>query len=599
MTVSIKTVIAAKIARAILASFESMFAEFLNITLAAQSRFERAAWLEVQESMRSRLKIYEAKVSLASQAIHIIAYKELEQADIWHLAKNDFAKMVEKLDNAQIAQTFFNSVFGHIWGHKKIRDVQLFILNHQFAPKNINRNEILCKLDSHTGLIDAIRLLISHFKFHLNFEDLERDIKLIHQVLNKFDGDMLSIENCHIEFSRSLFFRNKAAYIIGQIIDDDDGRNVPFAIPILNNKDFESDGELYLDAFIIGEDQLSTLFGFARAYFMVDTDQPARYVDYLCELLPKKEKFELFNAIGFIKHAKTEFYRFKVDSTRKMPASENYISAPGIKGMVMTVFTTQNSDYVYKVIKDTFKPPKNTTKQEVMDKYEFVKNADRVGRLVDTHEFRYLAFDLSRFSKDLLCELHQDVSNTIIISGNALIFKHIYVERKMTPLNLYVKTATDLELSEVMFDYGNAIKQLAQANIFPGDMLMKNFGVTRWGKVVFYDYDEICPLTECEFKKIPTPDNYYDELSDEPWFDIAQNDVYPEQFPVFFAGNPQARQYFNLTHKDIYTVNFWQSVQQAINKGYIADVFPYKTKWRLTRSSLNNGTKLDEPAGGL
>lgn len=569
-------VIAIKIARAIVGGFESMFADFLNITLAAQSRFERAAWHEVQQAMKLRLKVYESKADETAKAIKQIAFNEYVDNFVWKSAKKHFALLIINYENALIAQTFFNSVFGNIKGDQNKREVHLFILQPQFQPLKRATNDILCQLDSCTGVVNAFEQLLDYFKFRTPFENIVRDIGYINTVLKKFDGDLLSIENCHVEFGKSLFFRNKACYIIGRLIDDDDKRSVPFALPILN----DDQAGLYIDAFIIGEGQLSMLFGFARAYFMVDTDQPVRYVDYLCDLLPNKQRFELFNAIGFIKHAKTEFFRYKVDSTMEMPINEKYISAPGIKGMVMLVFTTVNSKYVYKIIKDKFTPPKDITRNGVMEKYNFVKNADRIGRLVDTQEFRYLAFDLSRFSDDVLMELKAHASDSLIINGNALILKHVYVERKMIPLNLYIKNASDNQLEQVMMEYGQAIKQLAAANIFPGDMLMKNFGVTRWGRVVFYDYDEICPLIECDFKTIPEADNAYDELSNEPWFDIGPNDVFPEQFPVFLSSNLNAKRYFEKYHKDLYHINFWQKLQHNINQGYIENVFPYKEKWR-------------------
>ena len=218
-----------------------------------------------------------------------------------------------------------------------------------------------------------------------------------------------------------------------------------------------------------------------------------------------------------------------------------------------------------------------------MEKYDFVKQADRVGRLVDTHEFNYLAFNLQ-------CDSHQELLDemtkrsrliALLISGNALILRHVYVERKVKPLNLYIKEASEQALEEVIDDYGNTIKQLAAANIFPGDMLIKNFGVTRWGRVVFYDYDEICPLTDCRFRALPQPDNDIDALSDQPWFDIDDNDVFPEQFPVFFAGHSQAKQLFDQHHSDLYSADFWQKQQAAIRDGVLVDVYSYKDDWRL------------------
>ncbi|AMO57418.1 isocitrate dehydrogenase [Endozoicomonas montiporae] len=571
-----------KLARAILAGFESMFAEFLNITLGAQSRFERAAWQEVQDAMRQRLQIYENKVELVCDAVKVIAYQELDHSDVWQRAKNDYAQLVADHENALIAQTFFNSIYGTLLVQQKIRDVHRFILQEKFRPAPKSTDNILYRFTESEGVIDGIRQVLNVFPLRIPFENLERDLKAAHSVLEKINPVLLTKQSYVVEFGRSLFFRNKAAYIVGQLMDSMSGERLPFAIALLNRKNSQGNICLYLDAFIIGEEQLSKLFGFARSYFMVDTDQPVRYVDYLCSLLPNKERFELFNAIGFIKHAKTEFYRFKVDYTKRMPRTTQYVSAPGVKGMVMLVFTTPDSDYVYKVIRDRFRPPKTSNRQEVMDKYDFVKQADRVGRLVDTHEFNYLAFDRQRFSDELLEEMTSEVADSITLSGNALILKHVYVERKVQPLNLYIKDASESALKAVIDDYGRTIKQLAAANIFPGDMLIKNFGVTRWGRVVFYDYDEICPLTDCHFRALPKPENEIDALAEQPWFDIGEDDVFPEQFPIFFAGHSQAKQHFDRLHHDLYGVDFWEQTQKAIKSGILIDVYSYKEEWQLS-----------------
>jgi isocitrate dehydrogenase kinase/phosphatase len=253
----------------------------------------------------------------------------------------------------------------------------------------------------------------------------------------------------------------------------------------------------------------------------------------------------------------------------------------------MLVFTIDGLDYVYKVIKDKFSAPKTATKQQVKDKYNFVKQADRVGRLVDTHEFRYLAFDLSRFSDELLIEMKKHIGDSLVISGKALILKHVYVERKMTPLNLYINQCNSKSLQQVMLDYGKAIKELASANIFAGDMLMKNFGVTRWGRIVFYDYDEICPLTDCNFRDVPNTQNALEELSSHSYFDIDQNDIFPSQFKVFFSASNSAFNHFNHYHSDLFTAKYWQMIQQGIEQGQLPDVYPYKQSWRFNTMSVN------------
>ncbi|MBB1297170.1 MULTISPECIES: bifunctional isocitrate dehydrogenase kinase/phosphatase [unclassified Pseudoalteromonas] len=578
---TLQNVIASKLARSVFAGFEAMFSQFLNITLGAQSRFEQRQYHSVQSAMRERLQVYEREVKNVSEAVRVIAYAELTCPQTWQLAKNIYGDMVQNHENKPIAHTFFNSTFGAIWDDKKIRTVHLFVLKAKYRSEPRSYESLVSRVSLHNGFNNAVKTLITNQVFRVPFSHLELDVATLQSTLMqgakqqcKQVYELINLNDGYIEYANSLFFRNKACYLIGRCIAKN-GDNMPFAIAILN-----TDEGLKLDAVMMGADQLSLLFGFARTYFMVDTDKPARYVDYLSVLMPHKQRFELFNAIGFIKHAKTEFYRYKVDTTKNSPANFKYVTAPGTPGMVMLVFTIEGLDYVYKVIKDKFSAPKTATKAQVIDKYNFVKQADRVGRLVDTHEFRYLAFDLSRFSDELLEQMKSQIGSSIVISGKALILKHVYVERKMTPLNLYINQCDNKTLERVMHDYGKAIKELAGANIFPGDMLMKNFGVTRWGRVVFYDFDEICPLTDCNFREVPQTQNALEELSSNSYFDIAENDIFPSQFKVFFSANEVAFNYFNNEHSNLFLATFWQDCQQQVHNGYLPDVYPYKQSWR-------------------
>ena len=578
---TLQNVIASKLARSVFAGFEAMFSQFLNITLGAQSRFEQRQYHSVQSAMRERLQVYEREVKNVSEAVRVIAYAELTCPQTWQLAKNIYGDMVQNHENKPIAHTFFNSTFGAIWDDKKIRTVHLFVLKAKYRSEPRSYESLVSRVSLHNGFNNAVKTLITNQVFRVPFSHLERDVATLQSTLMqgakqqcKQVYELINLNDGYIEYANSLFFRNKACYLIGRCIAKN-GDNMPFAIAILN-----TDEGLKLDAVMMGADQLSLLFGFARTYFMVDTDKPARYVDYLSVLMPHKQRFELFNAIGFIKHAKTEFYRYKVDTTKNSPANFKYVKAPGTPGMVMLVFTIEGLDYVYKVIKDKFSAPKTATQAQVIDKYNFVKQADRVGRLVDTHEFRYLAFDLSRFSDELLEQMKNQIGSSMVISGKALILKHVYVERKMTPLNLYINRCDNKTLESVMHDYGKAIKELASANIFPGDMLMKNFGVTRWGRVVFYDFDEICPLTDCNFRDVPQTQNALEELSSNSYFDIAENDIFPSQFKVFFSANDIAFNYFNNEHSNLFLATFWQSCQQQVHNGYLPDVYPYKQSWR-------------------
>src|SRR5690606_27107453 len=273
--------------------------------------------------------------------------------------------------------------------------------------------------------------------FAIPFENLARDIEFIVAAAHKqlAGSELLAGGATRIDMLDSIFFRNKAAYLIGRICRDQRCR--PLVLPLLNN----GNGAIYVDTALFSVDDLSILFSFTRSYFMVDIPVPSQYVRFIKELMPNKEGFELYTALGFVKHAKSEFYRSAVAHTHA--SDDQYVPAPGTKGMVMHVFTLPSFEYVYKVIKDRFTPPKESTREQVKEKYNLVKRSERAGRMADMHEFRNLAFPLRRFSAEELDELQRDCASQVLIRGNALILKHVYVERRMIPLNLYIDTADD------------------------------------------------------------------------------------------------------------------------------------------------------------
>jgi len=414
----------------------------------------------------------------------------------------------------------------------------------------------------------------------LPYEDYDREVARVTQVM------IAAVEDANYDHRADLelhalehhFFRNKAAYIVGRIAGK--GLQIPFVLPMLHTED-GAQPSVYIDACLLGSDIISKLFSFTRTYFMVDASIPSQYVLFLQQLMPRKAVSEIYSCIGHHRHGKTYYFR---TASRHMRSTEDaFIPAPGIKGMVMAVFTLPSYEYVFKIIKDRFTPPKEVTHQEVRDKYQLVKRWDRAGRMADTQEFANLVFEASRFSDELMEELEATCASQVEINGRALIIKHCYVERRMQPLNLYLKDASDEEVDAVMLDYGNAIKELAAANIFPGDMLLKNFGVTRHGRVVFYDYDEIQPLTDINFRNIPPPRDEFEEMSGQPWYSVGSNDVFPEEFRLFFSGNARARKAFDQLHSDLYEASFWSNLQDKLRDGFVEDFFPYSGKLRFQR----------------
>jgi isocitrate dehydrogenase kinase/phosphatase len=362
---------------------------------------------------------------------------------------------------------------------------------------------------------------------------------------------------------------------------------------------------LCIDAALFGEDDLQVLFSFARAYFMVDMEVPSAYVQFLRSMMPRKPRNEIYSALGLQKQGKTLFYRDFLHHLRH--STDKFRIAPGIKGMVMLVFDLPSFPYVFKVIKDYYPPQKDTTRDQIKGKYLLVKQHDRVGRMADTLEYSEVAFPRNRFDDELIAEIEKFAPSQLEISDRdgdgqvEVIIKHIYIERRMIPLNIYLQEAFDVgfvdpvpgsasaralvQVERGVIEYGNAIKDLVAANIFPGDMLWKNFGVTRNGKVVFYDYDEIEYITDCNFRKVPQPRTEEEEMSGEIWYKVGPRDVFPETFGPFLLGNPTVRTMFMKHHADLLEASFWQAHKERISQGHVFDVFPYENERRFSHQA--------------
>ncbi|GAB2888164.1 bifunctional isocitrate dehydrogenase kinase/phosphatase [Microbulbifer echini] len=568
---------ARRIAKTILNGFDAYFADYQNITLGAKARFETAAWQAAHHANKERIDLYKIKVNQVLKLVHSVTSKDTGQLELWRDARATYAQLIANHSNYEIAETFFNSVFCSQFKHADIHDKNIFVKPSR-APedKPLRDYSIYISYSGRDGLECMIEDILKDFSFSAPWENMQRDIENICAALRA--EPLAHLENekqLRVDMLESVFYRNKAAYLVGRMIFN--GEVVPIILPCLNN----GRGGIFVDTLLHSNDSASIIFSFTRSYFMVDAPIPSRFVRFLSTIMPLKEKSELYNSIGFHKHGKTEFYRHILAHMKV--SNDQFVIAPGIKGMVMSVFTLPSYPVVFKVIKDRFDRPKTVTEKIVREKYKFVSRSDRVGRMADTQEYTNFIFYRNRFSEELLRELQEVAPSKLIINDKWVIIKHLYVERRMEPLNLYLQNASDAEIREAMEEYGNAIKQLAAANIFPGDMLLKNFGVTRHGRVVFYDYDELCALTECNFRKIPEAQTPEQELADKPWYTVDEADVFPEEFRLFFSGNPIARAAFERLHSDLYDYRYWRRLQDRIRAGHVESAFPYRRKWRFHR----------------
>lgn len=556
----------------ILGDYISYYHEFKRITKRAIIRFEHRDWHGTQADSRERLTLYQNSVGATVERLKDFLQERATDRNLWREMKQLYLDEILNFNTRNIAETYYNSVFRH--AHRGLSaDEELMFVHATGSYREFKSMVPIFHAFFVANPIETtIRQIFACYNFDATFEDLDRDISHIAEALRqKLDLERKTMRSARIEMLKSVFFRNKGAYLVGRLCLDE--RVHPFVLPLLH----EEKG-IYVDALLCEHNDVSSIFSYNRSYFLVDTDIASEMVDFLQTILPFKSLSELYNSIGFVKHGKTVLYR---DFLRHLARSEDkFIIAPGVKGMVMSVFTLPSYNMVFKVIKDNFPPPKNVTEQEVKSKYELVSLHDRVGRMADSHMFENFVIDAKRFSDDLIEELLREAPSKVKIQNGYLEIRHLYIEKKMIPLNLFLETATIEEAEQVIDDYGKAIKQLAAVNIFPGDLLLKNFGVTRLRTVVFYDYDEICFLTDCKFRKIPPPRSFEDEMSGEPWYSVGPNDIFPEEFTKFLIGRKDIKEIFFRLHGDLYQPEFWQQRQDKLRRGEIMDVFPYHRRLR-------------------
>jgi len=574
--------LAGQIARSVLAGFDKHYRLFREASRQAKRHFEAADWQAMRALSRERIEMYDRRVEEAVRGI----LDRFPQAEIdetlWPEIKLAYIPLLHEHRQPECAETFYNSVACAVLHRRYYRNEFIF-WRPAVATEHLEGDEPAYR--SYYPLKEGLRKTLGNIAASFGlvatpWENLHRDLRSVVRALRaRFPRPARARPSLQIQVLGSLFFRNKAAYVVGRIVNGSE--EVPFAVPILKNER----GELYLDALLLDTDQLVVLFSFARAYFFVDMEVPAATVSFLRQLMPKKPRAEMYMAVGLAKQGKTLFYRDLFYHLKH--SSDNFVVAPGIKGMVMLVFTLPSFPYVFKVIRDRFAPPKEMDRQTVKDKYLLVKYHDRVGRLADTLEYSLVALPLERFDAQVLAELKSEAASNIEFEQDKVVIKHVYIERRMQPLNLYLDEARmdgdSQRLRHALREYGFAIKELAGAGIFPGDMLLKNFGVTRHNRVVFYDYDEIAYMIDCNFRRIPPPRSLEDEMSGEPYYSVGPHDVFPEQFAHFLVSDPAAREIFLERHADLMDPAFWAGKQERLRAGLHEDVFPYPEEIRFSR----------------
>ena len=547
--------------------FADYNAEFRAVTQRARQRFEERDWRGSQRDAVERIELYSRYVDSGVELMRRRLGEDVLERAVWSSIKRRYAELIDPLPDNEFKKTYFCSITRKTFATVGVDPaVEFFALD--LDPLGSVTTHVETKDYVNRGSIDLlVEEVLADFRFRTPYRDFDLSVKRVADELKASldgGGGRRTVEK--LEVIKEVFYQMTRAYLVGRISGR--GWTLPFVVALRNH-----DSGVLVDAIMLEESTVSVLFSFTRSYFHVDLAHVGEAVKFLKALLPRKPVSELFTVLGRAKQGKTERYR---ELFRHLQHSDDqFVLAPGEKGLVMVCFTLPSFDVVFKLIRDRFPDQKNIQRQDVLEKYDLVFKHDRAGRLVDAQEFKLVKVPKARFAPDLLQELLTETSNTVHDEGDGLVIDHMYIERRMTPLNLYVRTATRDQAEKAVLDYGQAIRDLAVTNIFPGDLLLKNFGVTRHGRVIFYDYDELCLVTDCRFRDIPESRYDEDEMLAETWYYVGDNDVFPETFINFLGFEPHLKDVFLSAHREILTAEWWRGIQERLREGDLLEVLPY------------------------
>ena len=554
-------------AAAIVAAFARYNADYRAVTRRAPERFESRDWAGIQSDVVERLDLYAQSVAATVGHLRERLGERALDAGLWAGIKAAYAARIAELADPEFLKTYFSSITRRLFGTAGVDpDVEFFALD--LDPLRGIDSQVVTNRYVNRGSIELLfEELLSDFRFRTPWRDFEgsmrhvaTDVRLRLQQLEERRPLL------EVEVIRPVFYQMSRAYVVGRLHGE--GWMLPLAIAFRN-----SERGVLVDAVMLRESDVAILFSFTRSYFHVDLERVGEAVLFLRSILPQKPVSELFTVLGRAKQGKTE--RFREIFRHLGETRDRFVRAPGERGLVMACFTLENFDVIFKVIRDRFPAVKNIRREEVMAKYDLVFRHDRAGRLVDAQEFRRIRLPRDRFDPDMLEELTSECAQNVQLDGADVIVSHAYIERRMTPLNLYLRSATAEQAELAVIDYGQAIRDLAYTNIFAGDLLLKNFGVTRHSRVIFYDYDELCRVTECRFRDLPQAQSPEDEMRDEPWFHVADNDVFPETFLRFLAFDDRQRDAFLARHGELLEASWWRELQGRLSAGDVVEVLPY------------------------
>jgi len=574
---------ASGLARVVLSVFEHYYARPRHIPELAKAAFETRNWRETVRLSRHRLTIYAAYLDQLTPVLRSGLPEVATDESLWELAEREFLAAIFHRYEADFAFAFWHSL-------------RRVLLENEWRPiaydSGAAEGRFRCVAETVIGTLhgalpidaDLIRQVLDVPGLDAQWRDIEDDARRVAQIvaamlqrLEPHDG-----EPVRIEMANAGFYRNRGATLIGRIHlpprSDGSPRQMPLMIALLNGHD-----GIFVDAVLCESDEIQYAFSSTLANYHATNPYYHELAQFLAELMPKRPLGLHYSTIGFHHLGKVAVMKELLGDHAR---GETLDTAPGFRGTVAIGFSMPSSRYVLKIIRDRptegYKWGEFAGLNSVLDKYRLVHEMDRAGSMLDNIIYSNVKLDRAMFAPSLLDELLEAGVETVSLERGAVVFKHLIVQLKLTPLPLFLASASHDEARTAVINLGDCIKNNAAANIFNKDLDGRNYGVSGILKVYLFDYDAVEPLTEVKVRTNADREPGEEDIPD--WYFEDGTIFLPEEtISGLRIDDPRLRRMFLDAHPDITTVAYWEAMQQALREGKVPPVRSYPAARRLRR----------------
>ena len=562
-------------ARWILAEFDAYYVESRSIPNLAKSAFEqRDPAMSLDLSLR-RLSVYSVSAHALARRLRAALPEVAEDETFWTRLEARYLALIEGRYESDLAFAYIHSarrmVYEGMW-----KPVEYMFLHHREpASERSAAVRIDFPIAPGADLAVLVDRVLAVPRFERRWRDRAGDVRRVTERLQSiFSGG--ARRPVEIQMTDAGFFRNRGAYIVGRIVFDDSSAS-PLILALLNH-----DAGIYVQAVLAGEADAHNLFSSTLANFHVTNSHYHELAAFLHTVMPTRRLGLHYSTIGFNHVGKVAV----MHELREELAThrEVFITAVGFRGSVAIGFAAPSSDYNLKVIRDVptdqYKWGEFPGIGAVLDKYRRVHEIDRTGSMLDNIIYYNLELDPAWFEADLLAELLRDDGESVSLRDDAVILKHLIVQRRVLPLPVFLQDATPEEAREVIVNLGHCIKNNAAANVFNKDLDARNYGVSRFQKVYLFDYDALEPLTRV---KVRSNAGRFDGEDDVPdWFYEDGVIFLPEEIESGFRIHDRGmRRLFRDVHGDLLTTGYWERLQHDLDRGQVPSIRLYPEQRKL------------------